>query len=63
MLELTQKEPKSVTELSKSTNLAYNKCADYVSMLEKEGLMEKKREGRVTKVKATIDLSKIKIRP
>ncbi len=62
MLEMTQTEPKTVTELSKGTNLAYNKCADYVSMLEKEGLIEKKRLGRETMVKSTVDLSKLKIR-
>ncbi len=62
MLEITQTGPKTVTELSKETNLAYNKCADYVSMLEKEGLVEKKRDGREMLVKAKVDLGKIKIR-
>ena len=62
ILELTQEAPKTVTKLSKETNLAYNKCADYVTMLEKEGLMKKERQGREMMVKAVIDLSKIKIR-
>lgn len=61
MLELTQNDSKTVTQLSKETKLAYNKCADYVSMLEKVGLVEKKRAGREVFVKATIDLDKVKI--
>ena len=61
MLELTQEDAKTVTELSKETNLAYNKCADYVTKLEKVGLVEKKRSGREMLVKATINLDRVKI--
>ncbi|MFH0970561.1 MAG: winged helix-turn-helix domain-containing protein [Candidatus Diapherotrites archaeon] len=61
MLELTQNGSKTVTELSRETNLAYNKCADYVTMLEKEGLVEKRRDGREMLVKANINLDKVKM--
>ena len=56
ILELTENKKVNLTELSSLLKLSYTKCADYVTMLEKQGLIEKEQEG--TKVFVT---SKIKI--
>jgi len=61
ILELTQARAKTVTALRKELNLAYTKCADYVTMLEKEGLVRKTRDGRETLVKSTVLLKNIKL--
>ncbi len=61
ILELTQANTKTVTELSNETMLAYTKCADYVTILAKEKLVEKTRKGREILVKAKIDIAKIKL--
>ena len=33
----------NITELSRLLQLSYTKCADYVRLLEKEGLVEKRK--------------------
>lgn len=54
IIELTQDEQLSITELSSLMKLSYNKCADYVTMLEKEGLVIKTKEGKEIKVKSRV---------
>jgi len=46
ILELTQKDKISISKLSSMLNLSYTKCADYVSMLEKKGLIDKQKDGK-----------------
>ncbi len=46
ILELVGSEELSITQLSRRLKLSYTKCADYVAMLEKEGLVKKTRKGR-----------------
>lgn len=54
ILELTQREKLSISELSSALKIAYTKCADYVSMLEKEGLIEKEKKGKEVLVKSNV---------
>jgi predicted transcriptional regulator len=59
ILELTQKQALSITELSSKLKLSYGKCADYVTILEKYGLIQKTKEGKEVKVSSKIDFDKI----
>ena len=61
ILELTQSRARTITELGKETNLAYNKCADYVAELHRKKLVQKNRKGREMFVKASILLKSIKL--
>jgi len=54
IVELVEKEPASVTALSKKLGLSYTKCDDYVRLLEKSGLVNKKRAGRVVIVSSKV---------
>jgi len=56
ILQITQKENPSIAELSKKLKLAYTKTADYVTMLEKLGLVEKSKEGKEVKVQSKIKI-------
>ena len=49
-LELIQKETLSINELSSKLKLSYTKCADYVTLLEQEGLLQKLKDGREVKL-------------
>lgn len=57
----TQNDQLSITELSLKLKLSYNKCADYVRMLEQGGLIEKTKVGKEVKVKSRAHLSRSKI--
>ena len=57
ILELTSSEAMNIKSISRSIGLSYTKCADYVRMLEKEGLVAKIREGRDTMVRSNVRLS------
>ncbi len=52
ILELTQVKKLSITELSTHLQLSYTKCADYVSLLEKHGLVNKEKNGRLVMVRS-----------
>lgn len=54
ILELTEIEQLSIGELSSKLKLAYNKCADYVSMMERKGLIQKTREGKEVKIRSKV---------
>ncbi len=56
ILELTQSERPSITALSKMLKLSYTKCADYVSILEKEGLVKKTRDGKEVLIESRVIL-------
>ena len=61
ILELTEDRQVSITELSSKLKLAYNKCADYVTLMEKKGIVEKNKVGKEVKVKSMVKLSHDKI--
>ena len=61
ILELTEAEQLTITELSSKLKLAYNKCADYVTLMEKKGIVEKNKVGKEVKVKSMVKLSHDKI--
>lgn len=56
ILELTQNNPLSISKLGSILKLAYTKCADYVSMLEKEGLIEKIKDGKEVLVRSKVKI-------
>lgn len=57
ILEITQIEEPSVSEISRKLNLSYSKCADYISLLEKNNLVEKRKEGKEVKIRSKIQIS------
>jgi len=61
IIKLTQNKEYNITELSSKLKLAYNKCSDYVSLLEKEGLISKENKGKEVFVKSKVKLGKFKI--
>jgi len=54
IIELTQKEPLNITSLSKEIKIAFNKCSNYCTQLEKIGLVEKQRKGKNTLIKSKV---------
>jgi len=56
IIELVSSEAMNIKSISMSIGLSYTKCADYVRMLEKEGLVAKTREGRDTMVSSNVRL-------
>lgn len=46
IIELTQQTPMNITTLSSALKLSYTKCADYVTLLEKAGLVKKTKVGK-----------------
>ena len=54
IIELTQKEPLDITSLAREVKIAFNKCSNYCTQLEKGGLVEKQREGKNTLVKSRV---------
>jgi hypothetical protein len=56
ILLLTQEDSPSIAELSAKIKLAYNKCADYVTLLEKQGLITKIRDGREIHIKSNVTI-------
>ncbi|MDE1798439.1 MAG: winged helix-turn-helix transcriptional regulator [Candidatus Micrarchaeota archaeon] len=56
ILELAHDERLSISALSSKLGLSYTKCADYVRVLEKEGLVSKTRAGREVLVKSLVTI-------
>jgi predicted transcriptional regulator len=61
IIELTQENELSITQLSSRLKLSYTKCADYITMLEKHSLIQKIRDGKEVKVRSKVKLNKNKI--
>lgn len=57
ILELSQHNNPTITELSSKLKISYNKCADYVAMLEKAGLLIKEKEGKEVRVQSKVRLN------
>ena len=58
IIELTENKPLNISSLSKEIKIAFNKCSNYCTQLEKEGLVKKYREGKNTLVKSNISFLK-----
>jgi predicted transcriptional regulator len=56
ILELTRDKEINITELGEQLKLAYNKCADYVRMLEENGLVIKRKEGKNVLVRSKVKI-------
>lgn len=54
IVELTQKKPLDISTLSKKIKIAFNKCSNYCTQLEKEGLVKKHRSGKNTLVDSKV---------
>lgn len=54
ILELTQDKELNISELSSRLKLAYNKCADYIRLLEQSGLVQKTREGKEAQIRSKV---------
>ena len=61
IIELTQDEQLNISKISSRLKLSYTKCADYVRLLEKEGLVEKTRVGKEALIKSKLRLEDIKL--
>jgi len=59
IIEATQDRELDITELSKISKIAFNKCSNYCTQLEKEGLIEKNKRGINTLVKSKIILKNL----
>lgn len=58
IIELTQKECLGIGDLSRKVKLAFNKCSNYCTQLEKEGLVKKHRDGKNTLIQSKVLFSK-----
>ncbi len=54
ILELTQDNQISISELSSTLKLSYTKCTDYIGLLEKEGLIKKTKVGKEVLVSSKV---------
>ncbi len=61
ILEITQHEEPTISELSSRIQLSYTKCADYTTLLKDLNLVEKIKDGKNIRIKSKIKLSKDKI--
>lgn len=61
IVELTQKQELNVTKLSSMLKLSYNKCVNYISMLEKLNLITKTRQGKEVLITSKIQINNDKI--
>lgn len=59
ILEILQKEKISITLLAKKVNLAFNKCSNYCTDLEKSNFLIKEKQGKNVFVKSNLDMKKI----
>ena len=57
IIELTKEKPLDIGSLSKAVKIAFNKCSNYCTQLEKKGLIEKTREGKNTLVRSKVSIS------
>lgn len=58
IIELTQKNSLDISSLAKEIKISFNKCSNYCTQLEKDGLIQKTKEGKNTLVKSKIDILK-----
>lgn len=56
ILELSQGEGMSISEIGKHLRIKYKRCSEYIIKMEKEGLLYKIVKGRVKIVKSNVEL-------
>jgi len=56
ILELSQENRPTISELSSRLNLSYTKCSDYVRILEKCNLISKIKDGKKVRIKSKVKL-------
>ncbi len=59
IMELTQKNEMAITLIAKEIRLAYNKCSDYCTKLQRVGLIEKRKQGKEVFVKSKVDIKRL----
>lgn len=59
ILEILQEEKISITLLAKKVNLAFNKCSNYCTDLEKNNFLIKEKQGKNVLVKGNLDMKKL----
>ena len=59
IIEVTQNKEMSITLLAKKVNLAFNKCSNYCTELEKYDFIVKERKGKNIFVKSRISIDKL----
>ncbi|MFH1308566.1 MAG: hypothetical protein ABIH51_00965 [Patescibacteria group bacterium] len=57
ILKLTQGKELSITKLTKILKISYNKCNDYVRMLYRLNLIDKRKVGRKVLIKSKVLLN------
>ena len=62
IIELTQNKELNISEISSILNLSYNKCADYITALQKENLVTKTRKGKITLIKSRVKVKEYEIK-
>jgi predicted transcriptional regulator len=62
IIELTQNKELSISEISSILNLSYTKCADYITALQKENLVQKRKAGKVTLIKSKVRIKEKEIK-
>lgn len=56
IVELTQKQELNVTKLSSLLKLSYNKCVNYISMLERLKLITKSKHQKEVFIKSRVQI-------
>ena len=59
IIELTQKDEMAITLIAKEIKLAYNKCSDYCTKLQRVGLIDKKKRGKEVLIKSKIGMESL----
>lgn len=59
ILEILQEEKISITTLAKKVDLAFNKCSNYCTDLEKSNFLIKEKQGKNVFVKTNLNLQKL----
>ena len=54
ILELTQSNYLSISQLSSALNLSYTKCSDYVRLLNSKNLVKKVKRGKEVRVRSKV---------
>lgn len=58
IVEITQDKSLDISTLSKEVRIAFNKCSNYCTQLEKEGLIRKHKNGKNTLVTSKVGFIK-----
>jgi len=61
VVELTQNNEMSITDINKHPKLKYKRCSEYIHKLEKLGVVSKRKEGKNVFVKGKIVIKPNKI--